>query len=167
MACKMSRGQASSPWSKADSSGTVLGLASTSRWPVQLAGSRVAIAPDGTWLATASRDDTLRIWDTATGRQLHILTRYNGPQNALAIAPDGAWLTTTSRDGTVSVWDTATGAASAVMRVDSKLQACAWDPAGRLLAAAGDAGLYLFQYRASSPQRNSASSDHLDLPGRA
>ena len=29
----------------------------------------VAIAPDGTWLATASNDRTVRIWDAATGQQ--------------------------------------------------------------------------------------------------
>ena len=27
----------------------------------------VAVAPDGTWLATASGDGTARIWDAATG----------------------------------------------------------------------------------------------------
>jgi WD40 repeat protein len=28
----------------------------------------VAVAPDGSWLATASTDGTVRIWDTATWR---------------------------------------------------------------------------------------------------
>ncbi|MFF0747481.1 hypothetical protein ACFYVL_44600 [Streptomyces sp. NPDC004111] len=27
----------------------------------------VAFSPDGTWIATASSDETVRIWDTATG----------------------------------------------------------------------------------------------------
>ena len=34
----------------------------------------VAVAPDGTWLATASYDDTVRIWDPATGQQRAVLT---------------------------------------------------------------------------------------------
>jgi hypothetical protein len=32
------------------------------------------------------------------------------------------------------------------MRVDGALSDCAWSPSGGLLAAAGDAGLYLFAF---------------------
>jgi WD40 repeat protein len=64
--------------------------------------------------------------------------------NAVAIAPDGTWLATTSTDRTARIWDPATGAVCAVMRADSELKGCAWSPDGRLLAAAGDAGLYVF-----------------------
>ena len=38
----------------------------------------VAIAPDGTWLATASDDETVRIWDAATGRHRATLTGHTG-----------------------------------------------------------------------------------------
>jgi WD40 repeat protein len=65
---------------------------------------------------------------------------------AVAIAPDGTWLATTSGDGTARIWDPATGAVGAVMRVDSALNGCAWSPDGRLLAAVGDAGLYVFAF---------------------
>ena len=32
------------------------------------------MAPDGSWLATGSKDGTVRIWDAATGRERAILT---------------------------------------------------------------------------------------------
>ena len=38
----------------------------------------VAIAPDGTWLASASDDGTVRIWDPATGQLRAILTGHAG-----------------------------------------------------------------------------------------
>ena len=69
----------------------------------------VAIAPDGTWLATGSDDRTVRIWDPATGRQRATLTGHTGPVTAVAIAPDGTWLATGSDDRTVRIWDPATG----------------------------------------------------------
>ena len=106
----------------------------------------VGFAPDGTWLATASSDETTRIWDTATGRHRATLAGHTSRVTAVAIAPDGTWLATGSRDKTARIWDTATGAISAVMRVDRRLSDCAWSPSGHLLAAVGDAGLYLFAF---------------------
>lgn len=38
----------------------------------------VAVAPDGTWLATAGRDQTVRIWDAGTGQQRAVLTGQGG-----------------------------------------------------------------------------------------
>ena len=52
----------------------------------------VAIAPDGTWLATASFDKSVRIWDSTTGRQRAVLLGHTKPVMSVAIAPDGTWL---------------------------------------------------------------------------
>jgi hypothetical protein len=90
----------------------------------------VAIAPDGTWLATGSEDGPVRIWDPATGQQRAVLTGH-AVVTAVAIAPDGTWLATAGRDGSVRIWDPATGGISAAMQVDSRLEDCAWSPSSR------------------------------------
>ena len=54
----------------------------------------VAVAPDGTWLATAGSDGTVRIWDPHTGQARHTLTGHTGGVLAVAVAPDGTWLAT-------------------------------------------------------------------------
>ncbi len=75
----------------------------------------LAIAPNSTWLATGSRDETVQIWDVAT-RQVHVtLTGHTGGVSALAISPDSSWLATSSRDETVRIWDAATGQARATL----------------------------------------------------
>ena len=106
----------------------------------------IAVAPDGTWLATAGLDEPARIWDAATGRQRTVLGGHTEPVDAVAIAPDGAWLATASHDQTLRIWELATSKVRAVMRVDSPLYGCAWNRHGTLLAAVGDAGLYLFSF---------------------
>jgi len=68
----------------------------------------VAIAPDGTWLATTSHDRTVRLWDAETGAH-RTFTGHTDHVTGIAIAPTGTWLATTSRDGTVRLWDTASG----------------------------------------------------------
>jgi WD40 repeat protein len=114
----------------------------------------VAIAPDGTWLATTSRDRTVRIWDAATGAQRAQLHGHTHAVTGVAIAPDGTWLATTSDDQTVRIWDTATLAKRtptdgrqqncATMRVDGALLTVACHPDGHRLYAAGARGPYAF-----------------------
>ena len=56
----------------------------------------VAIAPDGTWLATGGDDGTVRTW-AADGTPRATLTGHDGWVHAVAIAPDGTWLATARR----------------------------------------------------------------------
>ena len=69
----------------------------------------LAVAPDGSWLASASNDDTVRIWDPDTGQARHTLTGHTSSVRALAVGPDGRWLASASDDRTVRIWNTATG----------------------------------------------------------
>src|SRR6516162_742847 len=63
----------------------------------------VAIAPGGSWLATASLDKTARIW-SAEGTPVATLTGHGQGVVAVAIAPDGSWLATASGDKSVRLW---------------------------------------------------------------
>ncbi len=84
--------------------GALRTLAGHSNWV-----TAVAIAPDGLTAISASRDHTLKIWDTQTGRELKTLTGHSDRVNAVAIAPDGLTAISASDDLTLKIWDTETG----------------------------------------------------------
>ena len=98
----------------------------------------VAVAPDGSWLATGGSDNTVRIWDTATGQQRAVLTGHTGEVEAVAIAPDGSWLATGGWDKTVRIWDMPTGQQRAVLTGHTRrVGAVAIAPDGSWLATGG------------------------------
>ena len=68
----------------------------------------IAYSPDGKMLASAGRDETVRLWNPKTGENLATLTGHGGLVTAVAFSPDGKRLFSGSGDGTVRLWSTQT-----------------------------------------------------------
>ena len=64
----------------------------------------LAYSPDGRRLASASKDGTVRLWDTDTGRELLRLSGHSDWVSTVAFGPGGRLLVSGSKDGTVRVW---------------------------------------------------------------
>ncbi len=96
------------------------------------------LTPDGALLATAGYDQQIKLWNTATGAELHTLLGHNDAIYDLAIRPDGRVLASVSGDRTAKLWDLATGARLDTLSQSLKeLYAVAFSPDGRRLVTGG------------------------------
>jgi len=100
---------------------------------------RVVFSPDGSLLATASADQTARLWNSLTGHLSRVLAGHNGGVNGVAFSPDGSLLTTTSHDRTVRLWDLPTGKCTDTLTGHTgPVNGAAFSPDGILLATVSD-----------------------------
>src|SRR6185437_5708307 len=63
----------------------------------------------GKLLATGGTDNTIKIWDFASQRELITLTGHTANIESLDFSPDGKLLASASEDGSTFLWDTKTG----------------------------------------------------------
>ena len=118
----------------------------------------VAFSPDGNYILTGSSDNTARLWETSSGRQLHVLQGHDGNVVAVAFSPDGRRILTGSWDGTARLWEISSGRQLRVLQGHernvtvvafspdgSSILTGSWDHTARLWDSANGLQLYILQ----------------------
>ena len=75
----------------------------------------MVFSPDGRLLASVGMDHMVRIWNVASGHQVHRLAVHQNTY-AMAYSRDGEMIATTGPDGTVHLWELATGKCVQILR---------------------------------------------------
>jgi len=97
--------------------------------------SGVAFSSDGKYLATASWDNTVRLWSVSTGEQLQRLN-HEGFVSGVAFSSDGKYLATASWDNTVRLWSVSTGEQLQRLNHEGYVSGVAFSSDGKYLATA-------------------------------
>jgi WD40 repeat protein len=98
----------------------------------------IAFSADGTRLASAASDWTVKVWDTATGAELATLRGHTGVVASVAFSPDGQRIASASWDHTVKIWHATTGQEILTLTGHTNFVAgVAYSPDGTRLASVG------------------------------
>ncbi|WP_374776437.1 trypsin-like peptidase domain-containing protein [Streptomyces sp. NBC_01310] len=106
----------------------------------------VAVSKNGTTLATASADGTVRLWDASTGKNLTTLTGPTSQVLSVALSSDGKTLATAGADNQARLWKvaaiTAGSDSSSLAEITltghtDQVRSVAFSPDGNTLATAG------------------------------
>jgi cytochrome c len=96
----------------------------------------LAVSPDGASLASASWDNTVRLWSLADGAQ-RVLEGHTQNVNGVAFAPDGKSLVSVGYDCAVRIWPLVGGAPQTIT-LPSPLNAVAIAPDGEIVVGGAD-----------------------------
>jgi WD40 repeat protein/tRNA A-37 threonylcarbamoyl transferase component Bud32 len=117
------------------------------RWPGHVwIISQVAFSPDGLWLASASWDQSVRVWDVERGQTLATLggasdsgRGHVGRVLGVAFSPDGRVLASASDDKTVRLWQLPEGRELRILSGHTAgVNSVAFSGDGSVLATASD-----------------------------
>src|SRR5271163_442493 len=93
----------------------------------------VAFSHDSARLASASSDNTVKIWDASSGECLQTLEGHSGGVNSVVFSHDSARLASASYDKTVKIWDASSGKCLQTLDVGRTLYNISFDTTGSCL----------------------------------
>ncbi len=64
----------------------------------------VTFSPDGKYLASGSRDNTVKLWSVESQKEVATLQGHTSDVNSVAFSPDGKYLASGSLDKTIKLW---------------------------------------------------------------
>ncbi|KAF4975291.1 hypothetical protein FZEAL_7904 [Fusarium zealandicum] len=130
--------------------------------------SQVRISPNGRFIASASADATIKIWDAATGAHMDTLVGHMAGVSCLAWTPDSNTIASGSDDKAIRLWDRVTGRPRATARKTETgqematlkghhnyIHCLAFSPKGNILASGSyDEAVFLWDVRAGRLMRS-------------
>lgn len=98
---------------------------------------KALFSPDGSFLATASKDHTVHLWHIPNGSEANTLL-HSDILFDIDFSADGRYIATASADGTAKVWEVASGKEIANITHGNRVRDVAFSPGGLYIATASE-----------------------------
>ena len=100
--------------------------------------SQIAFSPDGKLIASASWDNTIKLWDTKNGDLIDTLQHHQSGIRSVAFSPNSKLLVAASEDKTISMWqitDTQAKLLDSLTGHKDGVKSITFSPDGKLIAS--------------------------------
>ena len=102
-------------------------------------GQRIVTGLDNTARCIGSWDNTARVWDAESGKEISLLQAHSDSVLSASFSPDGRRIVTGSSDNTARVWDAESGKEIALLKAHSgSVQSVSFSPDGRRIVTGAD-----------------------------
>ncbi|KFY34638.1 hypothetical protein V494_06607 [Pseudogymnoascus sp. VKM F-4513 (FW-928)] len=119
--------------------------------------SQVAFSPDGLWIASASADATIKLWEASTGDLVHEFKGHLAGISTVSWSPDSLTIASGSDDKTIRLWDVSTGKPypKPWKGHHNYVYSIAFSPKGNVLVSGSfDEAVFLWDVRAGRQMRS-------------
>jgi len=102
----------------------------------------IAFSPDGKKIASASFDNTIKLWQSDTGKNIATLEGHSSWVSSVCFSPDGKKIASASEDKTIKLWDSVSSKNIATLKGHSdSVWSVAFSPDGKKIVSASQDGI--------------------------
>jgi WD40 repeat protein len=120
--------------------------------------SSVAFSHDSTQLASASYDNTVKLWDASSGECLQTLEGHSRAVSSVAFSHDSTRLASASYDNTVRLWDASSGECLQTFNVGKTITSLSFDSVGSCIST--EIGKFAIDIPQTSDHATTAEAEH-------
>ncbi|WP_075590917.1 caspase family protein [Labilibacter marinus] len=104
--------------------------------------SCVDISPDGKYAISGSADNTLKLWNLKSGKEIRTFSMHTGAIRSVFFNAQGTQIVSAAKDNKAIVYDIVTGDVLAEIQLDEKLMKASFSPEGEKIVLIDDRHLF-------------------------